>query len=769
MTRTTLLASSALAILLLAAPAAGRAADADGGAVQTAAVEGAADIGSIVVYGQGQTRQVQTVTQADIQQLTPGTSALKVIAKLPGVNFESSDPWGAYEWSSRISIRGFNQNQLGFTLDGVPLGDMSYGNYNGLHISRAIATENIGRVELAQGTGALSTASSSNLGGTIQTYSLDPSMAAGGFATATYGSDDTTHGFLRLNSGEVAGGGRGFVSYTWHHAHKWKGNGTQKQQIIDAKWVQPVGPVNLTAYVNYSDRRENDYQDLSLFQIETYGWDLDNITGDWATAVRLATEYQKSTPGYPTYAPGHVPDYAPYTSVWDVYYDASGLRKDALGYLRADWKINDRAEASLTGYGHHDRGQGTWFTPDTPSPGGGPISYRTTEYDINRGGVFGHARYRIAGNTIEAGGWYERINFGQARRYYGLGLDAPGRSSLQFQDPSQAFATAWEWDFKTDTAMFYLQDEWQVTDALKLSLGFKSLDVTVKSQHVLGSSYDAEIRSKDNFLPQAGFNFRVNETGEIFGDYSENIHAFGGVNGGPFAASQANFELIKKTLKPERSDTFELGYRLNMGPVQGVLAGYYVKFKDRLLSISQCPGISTCFSALANVGSVTSKGIEAAATWTVTPEITVHGAYAFNDATYDEDVVPATGPVIPTGGKTVVDSPRHIASATLTYDNGTVFGSADLSYLSRRYATYLNDEVIPGRATVNVSLGYRFHGERWIEGLTAQVNVTNLLDKRYVSTIGTNGYVNSDPTGVNNPTLQAAPPRQVFVTLSKAF
>ena len=37
-----------------------------------------------------------------------------------------------------INIRGFNQNQLGFTLDGVPLGDMSYGNTNGLHISRAI-------------------------------------------------------------------------------------------------------------------------------------------------------------------------------------------------------------------------------------------------------------------------------------------------------------------------------------------------------------------------------------------------------------------------------------------------------------------------------------------------------------------------------------------------------------------------------------------------------------------------------------------------------
>ena len=95
----------------------------------------------IVVLGFGQARQVQTITAADLARLTPGSSPLKALDKLPGVNFQSADAFGAYEWSSRISLRGFNQNQLGFTLDGVPLGDMSYGNFNGLHVSRAIISE----------------------------------------------------------------------------------------------------------------------------------------------------------------------------------------------------------------------------------------------------------------------------------------------------------------------------------------------------------------------------------------------------------------------------------------------------------------------------------------------------------------------------------------------------------------------------------------------------------------------------------------------------
>ena len=113
----------------------------------------------IEVMGQGQSRQVQNISRSDMMKAVPGTSPLKSLEKLPGVNFQSADPFGAYEWSTRISIRGFNQNQLGFTLDGIPLGDMSYGNNNGLHISRAISSENVGRVAVSQGAGALATAS----------------------------------------------------------------------------------------------------------------------------------------------------------------------------------------------------------------------------------------------------------------------------------------------------------------------------------------------------------------------------------------------------------------------------------------------------------------------------------------------------------------------------------------------------------------------------------------------------------------------------------
>src|SRR6202040_1637742 len=129
----------------------------------------------VTVTAQGETRDVQSVDSKALLEEAPGSSPIQLLNRLPSVSVNSADPYGAYEWALRISVRGFNQNQLGFTLDDVPLGDMSYGNLNGLHISRAIIDENMGRVTLSQGTGALETASTSNLGGTVQFFSGEAS------------------------------------------------------------------------------------------------------------------------------------------------------------------------------------------------------------------------------------------------------------------------------------------------------------------------------------------------------------------------------------------------------------------------------------------------------------------------------------------------------------------------------------------------------------------------------------------------------------------
>ena len=65
---------------------------------------------------------------------------------------------------------------------------------------------------------------------------------------------------------------------------------------------------------------------------------------------------------------------------------------------------------------------------------------------------------------------------------------------------------------------------------------------------------------------------------------------------------------------------------------------------------------------------------------------------------------------------------------------------------------------------IDLAAGYRFSGE-WLEGAEIQLNVTNLMDEEYVSTVGTNGF----NAGADNQTLMVGSPRQVFATLRKSF
>ncbi|PTT12497.1 TonB-dependent receptor plug domain-containing protein, partial [Caulobacter sp. HMWF025] len=342
-----LLSAASIALALAAAPA--FAADAPAPAAAAPADTAAnTEVDAVIVIGQGQSRQVQALKDDAIALEAAGSSPLKAIDKLPGVTFQSSDAFGSYEWSTRISIRGFNQNQLGFTLDGIPLGDMSYGNHNGLHISRAITSENIGRLELAQGAGSLATASTSNLGGTLQFFSRNPSEAFGAQTNVTVGSDNMYRLFGRVDTGaiEALGGLRGYVSVADQSTDKWKGGGEQKQRQYEIKAVLPLGEGDLTAFYNRSERREQDYQDLSFEMIKRLGRNWDNTQPNWALAVAAGRAYLTG---------GTLP--APFATVDDAYYSGAGIRDDNLYGASLNLPINDMVKLNATAYGHTNEGQ----------------------------------------------------------------------------------------------------------------------------------------------------------------------------------------------------------------------------------------------------------------------------------------------------------------------------------------------------------------------------------------------------------------------------
>lgn len=741
----------------------------------TPAAAEAPDAATIIVFGRGETRQVQEIGARDIVTLTPGTNPLKAIEKLPSVNFQSADPFGNYEWSQRITIRSFNQNQLGFTFDGIPLGDMSYGNHNGLHITRAISSENIGSVRVSQGAGSIGTQATNALGGTVESFSVDPADVMGAQGNLTYGSNETWRGFARLALGS-RDGIRALVSYGYGSTDKYKGTGTQDQHMGNAKLIVPIGDVTIDGWLSYSDRREQDYQDMSMGMINRLGYDWDNTYPDYARAIDYASrlndvdvrsnsggspfpdgrfDYSGATVATGQVYPGNV------TSADDAYYDAAGLRKDWLGAVGISAPIGDAASVKLKGYYHNNKGMGLWATPYVPSPNGVPMSVRTTEYQMDRIGVFGSVDFALGIQNFTVGGWYENNQFNQARRFYAFASRTePG---LSFRDyPTDPFATQWAFDFTTDTIQYHVQDKIDL-GMVTINLGWKGFQVTNKAEAIVQATFpEGKIEARDWFQPHAGIALELSPQAELFGGFTQATRAFASATTtGPFSTNQAGFDAIKNSLKPEQSDTWEAGLRYHDSRFNGVIGAYLVNFRNRLLAVQVGSAIQGNPSALQNVGNVRSFGFEAAGDLKLGGGFGVYGSYSYTDATYRNDVLNGNGVLVAAiAGKTVVDSPKHMLRGEINYEREGAFGRIGANYMSRRYYTYTNDQSVPERVIVDASIGYRF-----TDKLELQLNATNLLDERYVGTIGSGGFGNSG----DGQTLLVGAPAQFFATVKAGF
>lgn len=720
---------------------------------------------NVSVFGQGQSRQVQSINSEDMKKATPGSSPLKVLEKLPGVSFQSADPFGAYEWSTRFGVRGFGQNYMGFTLDGIPLGDMSYGNNNGLHISRAIASENISRVNLSQGAGSLGVASTSNLGGTVQFYSADPEDKQGMRFDQSFGSSNMSRTFARLDTGKLEGGTKVFFSYAGQKAEKWKGAGPQNQEQFNSKLVHAFGESKISAFINTSDRVEVDYQDMSIDMQQKLGWGWDNYAPNWKGAIDAA---------HGTFTPGVASINANTGPMDAAYYQGSGLRKDRLAGTTADLALTDDVRFKSTFYTHDNKGQGHWYTPYTASPGtpaaagvytgaGLPISIRTTEYSINRSGLVNDLTWNVGVNTINAGVWYEKSYSTLARNFYAA--TGPTDANYFLSNP---FRTDFVQDFVTTTTQMHVQDTLALMDGrMKVNAGFKSPKVQINAVSQSGTRSQGNIVAQNSFLPQLGLNFALNDMSEVFASTSQNMRAYQpGVNG-QFSQTQANFNAGIDNMKPETSTNYELGYRYRGDALQGSLAAYMTDFKDRMMAVATCMGIVGCPTTFTSVGKVQSKGLEAAVVWAPVQNWTWFNSLTLNDSQYKSDYMNGAN-LVAVNGKTVVDAPKTMFNTDIGYEKNGWFGNLGGKYTGKRYYTYLNDNSVDAYTVFNAAVGYRGKNTAGFKEYTAQLTVTNLADAKYFGTIGSNGFVESDPQGAYATMLEGAP-RQVFATLSGKF
>ncbi|HEX8446016.1 MAG TPA: TonB-dependent receptor [Sphingomonas sp.] len=781
-TRRACLTGVAAAALLAGNAVAAPAAD-----IPAAAAPADAETAETIVVTGKTTRSVTQIAGPEIQKILPGINPLKAIQTLPGVTFVTADPWGNNEQNTSLFIHGFNAQQLGYTFDGVPLGDQNYGNYNGLSPQRAVISENVGSVILSTGAADLGTPSTSNLGGAIETFSSDP-RSEGGLAVAqTIGSYDTSRTFVRLDSGTFGNGNSLYISGVRQKARAWDFNGRQGGYQANAKFVHDDADGKLTLYAAYSDKTEPNEDSTVRSPTTTFQpYTRPFFYPDFASALT----YLSATGATPA------ADGVNYRN----YYSAA-IRTDYLAYAKYDWAIADNVTWSNQGYYHNNDGYGVVAGPITVASlptlfalyfpgqnlkvqtGNSGYATRTTEYRIDRAGVISTLDVELGNHRIELGGWYENNSSSAYRRWYALDVNNP---STPYERPTNPLFTQYGSEIRNDVYQFHIQDAWKPIPTLTVQAGFKSSlqfgKGTVPVQPIVGSLPgsiglpEGRITTKKWFLPQLGLLWDATPTEQVFVNAQRNLRQFQTYGAGGLSpwslGSQAAFDLFKDQVDPETAWTYEAGLRTRrpvaLGPLTGIegqINYYHVDFKDRLLGVNAVPGGSIAGGAaiIQNVGSVKTDGVDAALTLRFGQSFSLYNALSYNRSIYQDNYQSGTT-TVPTEGKKVPGSPTWLNKTVATLSLGPVDVQAIGDYVGKRFATYTNDQAVPSYFLASARIGYTIpmSPTGFVQKAEVSVNVTNLTKETGTSTVS---------VGSASLTYNTFPiaPRQWFATLSVGF
>ncbi|GBR08463.1 TonB-dependent receptor [Acetobacter oeni] len=745
-----------------------------------------------------------TIGLREMSQQVPGQNILKAVGQLPGVSYSSTDPLGIDTWGASIYMRGYFQNQLAMTLDGVPLNDQSYATTNGLNIANAWIPDDIARVSVSQGGGALSLPSNTNLGGSMQFFTSDPKEKAGATVSQGFGSYAMKRTYVRVDSGELnSTGTRFYAAYSRSYEKKYDGGSPDFMQQVSAKFLQPVGnDSKITGFFTWNNAEVFGYLDKSLGSLSANGWRQELLYPNYPLAFQ--------------YAAGNYP--ASWNNLvsgnYTQLYDAGQSTQDYIGGLNFDMALTSRLRWNTVLYAHRDISDTTYSAPGTCSPGTSapgtcaadgsdngnyvsgqvPISEQVWMSREMREGLTSSLEYKIARHTISTGLWFEHNDYSSGTYYFNepqLGEGKPLETTGPYNVYGGPFATGWAYTFHTNTFQYHLQDHWQILDNLIATYGFKSIlqqtgggdtqwDPTGNYSGLNSRGAYGSVTSGAGFLPAVNLDWRFKRGHELYFDFSENMRPF---TGNSYASStnpslwsvqdKALFRQWKKNATPERTFNYVLGYRYSSRLLTAGIDGYHVDDHNRLLAASSSAiGGSDVGATLINAKRASQWGMDAV--MTVNP---VRGLSITNSVSYNHFVYGSSVPIcwdanasVAAGcgnlkGKKLDGYPSVMYKANLTYSWHGASAWLDVNYYSKRPYSLMNDTHVPAYWLANLGSSYDFGNVGPLKGVKASFMVYNLFNAKYISMMGENGF----PTAGDMQSIERGAVREFFGTIKATY
>ena len=231
------------------------------------------DVGEINVKGQslGGGLMVQedsgkarsTLTKEAMEKAPGASNAIDMLKYTPGMNVNSNDASGLS--GIDYTMRGMNSDQIGLSMDGIPINDS--GNY-AVYPNLLGDAENLEQIFVTQGSSEADGPHIGSSGGNIGLVTKRPSKEFGGFVKQTLGSHNLSKTFARLETGEYNGFSN-WLSYSHTEAKKWRGEGRNYSDKFEMNSLYEDGNGNSSNLIMKYNRQDNsNYNTLSKAQFE---------------------------------------------------------------------------------------------------------------------------------------------------------------------------------------------------------------------------------------------------------------------------------------------------------------------------------------------------------------------------------------------------------------------------------------------------------------------------------------------------------------------
>lgn len=685
-----------------------------------------------------------TITAEELEKQRPTGNAYEALEMMPAVNSFNHDATGLF--GGGLTLRGFNSDQIGATINGVPVNDS--GSFS-VYPQEYVDQENTCSQFVTQGSTDVDSPQVGATGGNFGIVTCNPENKQRFRVMQTLGQLDSYKTFLRYDTGRLADGrSKAFISVSRAEADKWKGLGGAKRDHIDAGFNYDWDRFNyIHATLLWNDALNNNIGSWSLADLNKFGY---------------YHEFSRSfTPGHLTPVNGTAQkETGPNPQFYQL---ATNPFKNGIASAEAKFRLRDNLDLKVVPYYWYGFGNGGvqqkalsetgFLNPATGRTGAASdingdgdtldtiIVANASVTHTQRPGITSSLTYSVGNHTILGGFWFERAKHdqtGSAVRVNddGTPVDYFLQNGALLRPDGNAYQSR-DWRTISTAYQAFLQDTFtMMDDRLTLNVGVRTPHIKRDFTNVANEGFNSGVtyqieKTYNDVLPQLGARYKLTSDDQLYASVAKNMKAPPNF---VFATTNSNVKLVDGVaqllgdVKAETSVNVDVGIRHQTSKWIGSFNVYSINFKDRQATAYDP---NTGASSLTNVGEVKNNGFEIEAGNTPWHGWSFYGSYGYSKSEVQDDIRVTTTAFLPTAGKEMPLTPRHKAGLSAEYQQGAFWIRGKAKATSKQMATLVNDEVVPGYTVFGIDGGYTFANFGIFKRPKLTVNVSNITSKQY--------------------------------------